>query len=137
MPMEHVKLDGSHGLEVALENLHRLIVPAYVNKQAAPGKARLILNLDARQIVAVAIAFHQLQQSLQTAQGPNHSRRHESRLFVRDFQAVALVLSNRWNSLSRPSRLDHESSSAFIRRQTSRQRQSNPPLQSFDDAVNP
>jgi hypothetical protein len=46
MPVKHIELDGRHAIEVPLQNLHRLIMAAYVDQQAAPSEARLISDGD-------------------------------------------------------------------------------------------
>ena len=65
--MEDVHLHRGHAVDVALDDLDRLEVAAHVDHQSAPGKARLVLNVDEREVVAVAIAGDELQQRLHAA----------------------------------------------------------------------
>src|SRR5215813_6103555 len=65
VPMQDVQLYGRHRVEVPLEYVHRLEVTADVDEQAAPGKARLIVDPDTGNVESVAIALEQLQESLQ------------------------------------------------------------------------
>ena len=48
MPVKDVELDCCHRIQIPFENFHRLEVAGDVNQQAAPGKARLILDLNSR-----------------------------------------------------------------------------------------
>ena len=47
MPVKNIQLDRRHRIEIALENLRRLIVTGDIDQQTTPGKTRLIINLDA------------------------------------------------------------------------------------------
>ena len=67
VPVKNVQLYCRHGIEVPFENLHRLVVPANIDEQASPWKTRLILDLDSRQIISVAITPEQLQESLKAS----------------------------------------------------------------------
>ena len=75
VPVQHIHLDGSHGIEISFENFHRLEVAADIDQQSAPGKSRLILDLDSRQKISVAIALKQLQKSLEAAERTYDCRR--------------------------------------------------------------
>ncbi len=44
MPVQNVELYRLHGVNVALEHVHRNEVPRHVDQQATPGKARTIFN---------------------------------------------------------------------------------------------
>src|SRR5205814_10577128 len=46
MPVKDVQLDCRHRIEVPFEHFHRLVMTADIDQQAAPGKPRLILNLN-------------------------------------------------------------------------------------------
>ena len=54
VPVEDVHLHRGHAVDVALDHVDRLEVAAHVDHQAAPGEARLVLNVDERKVVAAA-----------------------------------------------------------------------------------
>src|SRR5260370_21349535 len=62
VPVKDVQLYCRHRIEITFEDFQRLVVAADIDEQASPLETRLILNLDTRQIVTVAIAVEQLQQ---------------------------------------------------------------------------
>src|SRR5437764_1445606 len=64
VPVQDVQLDGGHAVQIALDRLDGLEVPARINQQPAPTKTRLVLNDSGRDEIAAAITFEQLQKSL-------------------------------------------------------------------------
>src|SRR5262249_9492298 len=42
--VEYVQLDRSHAVQIALQYVHRHVMPANIDQQPAPEKSRLILN---------------------------------------------------------------------------------------------
>src|SRR5687768_11850675 len=88
MPVKNIEFDGRHCIEIACENLGRLIVAGDIDQQTAPGETRLIVNPDSWQVESLTIAPEQLQKSLQTAHGPHNGGRHETRLLVSNFQTI-------------------------------------------------
>ena len=68
VPVEDVQLDRFHAVEVALDHSQRHEVAARVDHQAAPRKARLIVDGDRRRGESLRRDAHQLQKGLQPVQ---------------------------------------------------------------------
>ncbi len=98
--MEDVQLHRGHCVEVALENFDRLEVTRDVDQQPAPGKAWLIVDLNSREEVTVAIGVEELQEGLEPTKRADDGWRRKHRLAARDVDAITLVFSNRRNILS-------------------------------------
>src|SRR5438552_2202658 len=60
VPVQHVQLDRSHPVEIALEYFDRLKMAPGVYEQPPPGKPRLILNADRRNKVSLTVSLKQL-----------------------------------------------------------------------------
>src|SRR5436853_6859821 len=101
MPVKDVELDCGHRIQISFENFHRLVVAGDVDEQTAPGKARLILDLNSRQIISVPLALKQLEKSLQAASPTYHRRRDQPSLLVVHFQTVPSLFVERRNDLTR------------------------------------
>ena len=64
VPVEDVQLHGSHGVDVALQNVERLEMPDAIDHQAAPAKARSVVDGDGGHDIDGAGRLHQLHQRL-------------------------------------------------------------------------
>src|SRR3954452_3462921 len=69
VPVKDVQLHGGHAIEIAVEDLDRQEMAAYIEHQTTPGKARLILNGERRDGESLGGHFHELQECLETAHG--------------------------------------------------------------------
>ena len=84
MPVEDVQLHGGHAIEIALDHFDRLEVPSAIDHQAAPAKARRVLNLRRGKYVVGSRLLHKLDQSLRG----RASLQPRLRLQVRAWQAL-------------------------------------------------
>ncbi len=79
MPVQHVHLHRCHTVDVALQHVDGNEVPAHIDQQAPPRKARLIFDGDRRRGKSRGSNLHQLQKCLQAAQNAERRRRREFR----------------------------------------------------------
>ena len=66
--MEDIQLDRFHSVQIAFEHIQRNEVPAHINHQPAPGKARRVLNVNHGHGKTGGSCLHQLQKHLQAMQ---------------------------------------------------------------------
>ncbi len=93
MPMQHVHLHGGHAVEVALHHIERDEVTANINQEAAPCKARLVVDTQDRHGKSGRSRFHQLQEGLQAVQHAQRSPGGESRARWSQLKRVGFVLA--------------------------------------------
>src|SRR5450755_2701323 len=68
VPMKHVEFHRSHAVQIALNHFNRHPMPRDIDVQAAPGKARVVVNRYRRRAEPLGTRFDQLQKRLQAAQ---------------------------------------------------------------------
>ena len=78
--VQDVQLHDRHGVEIALDHLHRLPVPGDVDHEAAPGEARPVGDHDRGQIPARAVPARELQQGLEAVEDAERRRGAQGRL---------------------------------------------------------
>src|SRR5215204_4238343 len=84
MPMQDVQLHCRHRIKIAFKNFHSLEVTSDVDQQPAPGKPWLVVNLNSRKKVSIAIGVEQLKEGLKSTQRANNSRSTQQRLAAGD-----------------------------------------------------
>ena len=92
MPVQHVHFYRSHAVNVALKHVERDEVAADVDQQAAPGKARLVLDGDRGGRESSGSDLHELKKRLQPAHGAQRGRRRELRSGIGNGQFVRFIL---------------------------------------------
>ena len=80
VPMEDVQLHGRHAVQIALDHFDGHPVPRDIQMQAAPGKARMILNVDNRRFEAFRDRDKQLSKCFQASQHAQRIRGRKARL---------------------------------------------------------
>ncbi len=101
VPVEDVELDRGHSVELPLDRLGRLPVPADVDQETAPGEAGPVGDADGGNPPPGRVALHQLEHGLEAAERADGGRRLERRSTGLDLEHVALVFGRRLNRLAR------------------------------------
>ena len=78
VPMQDIQLQSGHAVEIALHHIKWDEVPANINEQSAPCKARLVMDGQDRYGKSGRARFHQLQKCLKAVQYAQRSRGGES-----------------------------------------------------------
>src|SRR6266508_5027075 len=91
MPVQDVRLDRRHAVEVALEDLEGREVPAAVDEEPAPRKTRAVVDHHRGDPEALAARAHELKERLQPAQDPPRLGGSEGGFRGGDLEVVALV----------------------------------------------
>ena len=91
--MEDVHLHGFHAIDISPQDVERNEVPADVEHQSSPWKARLIVNRNDRHVESVGAGLDQLQKCLQAVHRAERSRGVQFRAVRGNFQRVVLVFA--------------------------------------------
>src|SRR5579872_2350899 len=67
MPMEDIQLDGGHSVEISFEDIQRHEMPADIDHQPAPGKARLVTNGNCGNCKALGSDLDKLEKRFETS----------------------------------------------------------------------
>ena len=91
--MKDIHLHGFHAVEIAADYLQWNEVPGGIDHQAAPGKARLVLNHNGGRREPVTRNVHELQKSLQPMQYAERVWRREFGSAAGDFENIRFVFA--------------------------------------------
>ena len=93
MPVKHIELDRGHGVEISLYDFEGHPMARDVEMQTAPGKARMVLNVNDRRFEALLTERDELPKCFETTQHSQRIRSRQTRQRLRDLQVVALVFT--------------------------------------------
>ena len=108
VPVEDIELYRFHAVEVALDYWDRLEMAAGIDHQAAPGKARFIINRGGRRGKTLRSNANQLQESLQAVEDAQRIRSRQLHAVCRHFQVIGLIFAQLLDRLACAGSLDGE-----------------------------
>ncbi len=134
--MQHVELYGSHSVQCPLHHSDGKKMPSRIEHQAAPRKARRILNVDSRERISIARDFRELQQCLHAVQRADVGFGAERCVLWINIERVALIHSRlRHVSGGGCSNFDRECSLRPLRRGQRRHRHAGARLEPLDQSL--
>ena len=95
VPVEDVELHGGHGVEIALHHFERHPVARGIHHQAAPGKARLVFDVNGGDFEAIRAERDQLREGLEAVQRAGAGGRLERGALGGDVERVGFVFAER------------------------------------------
>ena len=108
VPMKDVQLYRRHRIQIPLQHIQRLVVPATIDHQTAPAETRIILHRGGLDHVTVTGRLGQLQQRLHAVQGAHRGRRLQVNARCGHLQRVALVLVRPLHRLAITCHIQHD-----------------------------
>jgi hypothetical protein len=122
VPVEDVEFDGSHGVEVTLEDIEGNPVARHVDHEAAPGKAGTVFDLHRGSPEAVRAHLRKLGEGGEATQYAQRCSRSQTGLMGGDAEAVGFVFAQPLDGSARMLAADQQGSGSNVRRRYIRNR---------------